>query len=531
MATDYIVVGAGSAGCAVAARLVEAGESVVLLEAGPPDRNYRIHIPAALRPLLRDQRVNWNYTSEPSSSTGGRRIGLPRGRVLGGSSSINGMLYVRGNPADYDGWAQLGCRGWSYDDVLPLFKRSETYKQGGDIEYRGNSGPLMVEDYRTILPMTHRFVKAAQQAGHNYTPDYNGGQQEGVGYSQMTRRGRLRGSTARTYLRAVRNSPNLEVITNAVATRLLMDGKKCVGVAYRQGQRLRERRANREVILCGGTYNSPHLLQVSGIGPAAHLQRLGIEVKHDVPAVGANLADHFGARIQHRIHGQLTMNELSRFPRVVPEIGKFLIFGNGALTFGVTSAIVFARSRRELASPDLQLSFTPATPLAEAQGELAREPGVTILVQPVRAESRGSVMAEHPDALIPPVIRPSYLELEADVDVLYAGVQIARKIFDASALREVSLGEYAPGPTLTSREEIRTYTQEHGTTIHHPVGTCRMGEDVRAVVNSRLVVHGLSGLRVADASVMPTLTTGNTNAPTIMIGEKAAAMVLEDARV
>lgn len=530
MTTDYIVVGAGSAGCAVAARLVQGGATVTLLEAGPPDRNLRIHVPAALRPLLQDRRVNWNYTSEPVPGSGGRRVGLPRGRVLGGSSSINGMLYVRGNPADYDGWAQMGCRGWSYEDVLPLFQHSETYIQRGDPAYRGSGGPLKVEDYRTILPMTHRFVEAAQQAGHALTPDYNGARQEGVGYSQMTRRGRFRGSTAQTYLRAVKGHRNLSIITDALATRLLFEQRRCVGVAYRRGNVNDECRATEEVILCGGTYNSPHLLQLSGIGPAHHLNDLGIEVLHDTPGVGANLADHYGARIQHRIAGEMTMNELSRFPRVVPEIGKYLLFGNGALTFGVTSAMVFARSREGLASPDLQLSFTPATPLAEAQGALAKEPGVTILVQPVRAESRGTVMAESPDPAVPPVIRPAYLELESDVDVLFSGVEMARKIFDAPALREVSLGEYAPGPDLTTKEAIARYTQDNGTTIHHPVGTCRMGEDPGSVVDSRLSVRGVTGLRVADASIMPTLTTGNTNAPTIMIGEKAAAMALEDKR-
>ena len=527
MTTDYIVVGAGSAGCAVAARLVEGGATVTLLEAGPADRNPRIHVPAALRPLLRDQRVNWNYTSEPVPSSGGRRVGLPRGRVLGGSSSINGMLYVRGNPADYDGWAQLGCRGWSYEDVLPFFQRSETYIQQGDPAYRGGSGPLQVEDYRTVLPMTHRFVEAAQQAGHAFTPDYNGAQQEGVGYSQMTRRGRFRGSTAQTYLRAVKGNPRLKTITNALVGKLLFEGNRCVGVAYRNAGSEEEIRASQEVILCGGTYNSPQLLQLSGIGPANHLQQLGIDVRLDLAGVGSNLADHYGPRLQHRIHGEITMNELSRFPRVLPEIGKYLLFGNGALTFGVTSAIVFARSREGLASPDLQLSFTPATPLAEAQGELAKEPGATIMVQPVRAESRGTVMVGSADPALPPVIRPSYLEVESDREVLFAGVQMARRIFDAPALREVSLGEYSPGPAISTKEDIARHTQEHGTTIHHPVGTCRMGEDPMAVVDSRLQVHGIDGLRIADASIMPTLTTGNTNAPTIMIGEKAAAMLLE----
>ncbi|MDD9904456.1 MAG: GMC family oxidoreductase N-terminal domain-containing protein [Rhodospirillaceae bacterium] len=527
MQPDYIVVGAGSAGCAVACRLVEGGATVALLEAGPKDTSWRIHVPAALRPLLKDPKVNWNYQAEPVASTAGRPIALPRGMVLGGSSSINGMLYVRGNAADFDGWAQRGCIGWSYDDVLPLFRKSETYKQGGDAGYRGDSGPLQVEDYRTILPLTHKFVEAAQQAGFPLTPDYNGGQQEGVGYSQMTRRGRLRGSTAQTYLRAVRDNPKLQIITGAKAGPLLFEGRKCVGITYRQDGQDKELRPGREIVLCGGAYNSPQLLQISGIGPAAHLQSIGVEVRHDLPGVGSNLADHFGARLKHRVRG-ITMNQLSRFPHVVPEIAKFFLFGNGALTFGVTSAIVFCRSREGLASPDLQLSFTPATPVDMGQGDLEKEPGIQVTAIPVRAESRGTVMARSGNPDDAPAISPNYLGDENDVNVLVSGVEITRRILAQPAMAAVSLGEYMPGPEVTSRDEIMQFTRETGGTIHHPVGTCKMGDDPAAVVDPRLKVHGFEGLRVADASIMPTLTTGNTNAPTIMIGEKCAAMILED---
>ncbi|MEM7250825.1 MAG: FAD-dependent oxidoreductase [Pseudomonadota bacterium] len=530
MQPDFIIVGAGSAGCVVATRLVESGANVTLLEAGSTDRNLRIHVPAALRPLLYDTKLTWNYRTEPLDSAGGRRIGLPRGRVLGGTSSINGMLYVRGNAADFDEWAQRGCRGWSFAEVLPYFRRAESYKQASDREFRGTDGPLLVEDYRTVLPVTHRFVQAAQQAGHALTPDYNGRVQEGVGYSQMTRGGRFRASTAQTFLRTVRGSSNLEVLTNAQAVALHFDGTRCVGVSVKRAGVVSRLDARREVILCGGAYNSPHLLQLAGIGPAEHLRSLGIPIKHRLPGVGQNLADHFGARIKHRIRGEITMNQLSRFPHVLPEILKYAVAGTGALTFGVTSAMVFCKSRDGLATPDLQLSFTPATPKDEAQGALEREPGATISVVPVRAVSRGDVMAASNEPLTPPIIRPAYLTDEADIDVLYQGVKFARAIFDAPALAQVSLGEYAPGPDAQSKDEIREYTRQTGGTIHHPVGTCKMGNDPNAVVDSRLRVHGIAGLRVIDASIMPTPITGNTNAPTIMIGEKGADMILEDNR-
>ncbi len=528
---DYVVVGAGSAGCAVACRLVQGGARVALLEAGPRDTSWRIHVPAALRPLLNDPAVNWNYKTEPVESTAGRQVSLPRGKVLGGSSSINGMLYVRGNPADFDGWAQRGCRGWSYQEVLPYFRSSENYKQGGDTEFRGDDGPLEVEDYRTVLPLTHRFVRAAQEAGHPFTPDYNGAQQEGVGYSQMTRRGRFRGSTAQTYLRAVKGNPNLEIITGARGSRLIFVGRKCVGITYRQDGSEKEVRAAKEVVLCGGAYNSPHLLQISGIGPGNHLREIGVDVLHDLTGVGGNLADHWGARIKHNVRAsEITMNQLSRLPRVVPEIAKFFLFGNGALTFGVTSAIVFCRSREGLASPDVQLSFTPATPIDTGQGALEKDPGFQITAIPVRAESRGHVMARNADPMDDPAITPAYLTDENDIDVVVSGIEKVREICKAAPLKEVSLGELAPGPDVRTRDEIRQFMREHGGTIHHPVGTCKMGEDSAAVVDHRLCVHGVEGLRVADASIMPTLTTGNTNAPTIMIGEKAAAMMLEDAK-
>ncbi|EDP65705.1 oxidoreductase, GMC family protein [alpha proteobacterium BAL199] len=526
---DYVIVGAGSAGCVLADRLSDGGARVALLEAGPPDRHPLIHIPAGVRDLLYNAKVNWNYATEPEAVSGNRAIHWPRGRVLGGSSSINGMLYVRGNAADYDGWAQLGCRGWSYDDVLPFFRKSERYA-GGDDEYRGRDGPLAVEDYRTILPVTHRFVEAAQQAGFLLNPDQNGASQEGVGYSQMTRLGRFRGSTARTYLTRARRRPGLRVETDAVATRLLMDGKRCTGVVFRQGGVERTITARREVIVSGGAVNSPHLLQVSGIGPGQHLQSTGIQTVHDLPGVGANLSDHYVARVVHRVKAAVTINELARFPRLATELLRFVFRGDGALTFGVTSAMVFSRSREGLASPDLQLLFTPASYDVARVLKLEDQPGISLVICPTRPSSRGTVMAESADPLARPIIRPNYLSDSDDVRVMLAGFEQARRIFASSALAEHSVAETRPGLEVHTPADLEAFARREGTTLYHPVGTCRMGEDPGAVVDSRLRVHGLQGLRVADASVMPNLTTGNTNAPTIMIGEKAAAMILEDGR-
>ncbi|WP_428484984.1 GMC family oxidoreductase [Rhodopila sp.] len=528
MQADYIVVGAGSAGCVVAARLSETGARVILLEAGPRDSLPWIHIPAGVLKLLHHPVVNWNYSAEATAGSAGRRIHWPRGKTLGGSSSINGMLYVRGNPADFDGWAQMGCRGWSFDDVLPYFRQSEDYKQGSDPDYRGKAGPLKVEDYRTILPLTHRFIEAAQQAGHPFSKDLNGRQPEGVGYSQMTRKGRWRGSTAQTFLKQARGRPNLQVETEALATRLLFEGKRCVGVAFRQHGKDNEVRAAKETILCGGTVNSPHLLQISGVGPAEHLQSIGVPVVHHLPGVGANLQDHYIARISHRVRNSISINKLSRGTRLAREALRFAIEGRGALTFGVTTVQVFCRSSSEKASPDLQLLFTPASYDAARFGALEQEDGMTVAVCPVRPDSRGTVMARGPDPTSAPVITPNYLSDPNDARVLIAGMRFTRDIFSSPSIARHSVVETLPGPEVTTDDAMLDYARRFGTTIYHPVGTCRMGEGPSSVVDQRLRVNEVAGLRVIDASVMPTLTTGNTNAPTIMIAEKGAAMIRED---
>ncbi len=527
MEADYIVVGAGSAGCIVASRLSESGASVVLLEAGKSDSHPYIHIPAAVSRLMHDRRFNWNYTCEPEEGTAGRRLPWPRGKVMGGSGSINGMNFVRGNRMDFDGWAQMGCRGWSYDDVLPYFKSMEN-RQEGDAQFRGRGGPLPVENYRTVMPITRAFAEAAQQAGFAFTSDINGEQQEGVGFSQMNRT-RVRRSTARTFLADAQRRSNLRIEKEAHVTRLVFDGRRCTGLEFSRHGQAHKLAARREVILCAGAINSPHLLQLSGIGPAVHLKSIGIEVRHDLPGVGAHLMDHYQSKISHRATGIRTLNELSRGWRLALACIRWAIDGRGPLTFGVTQASLFCRSGNHLASPDLQLLFVPASFDSARIGQLEPEPGMTITVCPGRPDSRGTVMAQSSDPFAAPLIRANYLSVESDRAMLVAGLRIARRVFAAPALARLSAGELAPGPAVKSDADLLAYARQTGGSVYHPAGTCRMGEDPEAVVDSQLRVRGIEALRVIDASVMPTLTTGNINAPTMMIGEKGAALIRQAA--
>ena len=531
---DYIVTGAGSAGCAVAARLSESGRyRVLLLEAGGKDRNPWIHIPMGFSQVYANPRVNWMYESEPEAQLGGRTLYQPRGKVLGGTSSINGMVYMRGNAADYDEWRQRGCTGWDWDSVLPYFRKAEHQERGAN-EFHGVGGPLHVSDQPHRSELADRLVEAAIQAGLPPIGDFNDGRQEGAGYFQSTTGKRRRWSTATAYLRPARNRKNLEVRPNALATRILIESGRATGVTYISGGVPRTARADGEVIVSGGVFNSPQLLQLSGIGPGALLQDMDIPVIHDLPAVGSHLQDHFYVRLAFRCTKSITMNELANStPRKVLALAQYMLFHAGPLAANGVTAGAFARSDPRLERPDLQFNFSPYSYASrDARGAVAHPfPGFSLSAVHLRPDSRGTVHIKSPDPLAAPAIRFNFLETQSDLRALTAGVRLARKFTRQPALAPYVAEELLPGPAVNTDAEFEANIRMNANSNLHPVGTCRMGPDGGSVVDPRLRVHGIGRLRVADASIMPTVPAGNTNAPSIMIGEKAADMVLEDAKV
>ena len=523
---DYVVVGAGSAGCVLAARLSEDPNTrVVLLEAGGPDRNPWIHIPIGYGKTIVDPNVNWMYETEPEAAVNGRKVFWPRGKVLGGSSSINGLLYVRGQPEDYDHWRQLGNTGWAFDDLLPYFKRSEGRIGGDPSGLHGRDGALTVTDFTDPNPLAQAYVDAAVQAGIPFNPDYNGASQDGVCWYQTTIRNGRRCSAAIAFLRPAMKRKNLQVITHAQAERVLLAGRRAVGVAYRHHGQSATVKARREVILCGGAINSPQLLMLSGIGPAAHLQDKGIEVVHDLPGVGQNLQDHFNIRMVYKCTRPLTVNDIMMSPTKMAKMGlQYLLFRNGPLTASAGQVGIFTRTRPELATPDVQFHFIGFSADRPAEG-LHKFSGFTQHVCHMRPESRGDITLKSADPLAAPAIRPNYLSTELDRATMLAGLNLGRRIADQPAMRPMIESEYLPGAHVTSDEDMMEYIRNYGATVYHPVGTAKMGRDDMAVVDDQLRLHGIGGLRVADASIMPTLVSGNTNAACIMIGEKCADLL------
>jgi choline dehydrogenase len=525
---DYIVVGAGSAGCVLAARLSASGRfRVLLIEAGPADRNLWIHVPLGYGKLFTNARYNWLYQSEPEPELKDRRIIQPRGKVLGGSSSINGLLYVRGQREDFDHWRQLGNPGWSYDDVLPFFRESEDQQRGGD-DYHGHGGPLGVSDVEKH-PLCEAFIDAAEQAGYPRNDDFNGETQEGAGYFQLTCRNTRRCSTAKGYLKPALKRANLKVVSGALATRVLFEGKRAVGVEYRQGSEIFQARASGEVALSGGAFNSPQLLQLSGIGPGDLLRAHGIGVLHEMPGVGADLQDHFQARFNYRCNEPITINDtMASFPKQVGAALNYIFNGKGPLTIGAGYAGGFFKTNPDAASPDVQIHFILFS--ADAIGQkLHPFPGFLASVCQLRPESRGTVRIKSADPMQAPAIQPNYMSAASDRHVMIEGMKLTRHIMNQPAIRRYLVEELNPGPQCQTDEQFLEFAREKGTTIFHPTSTCRMGQDGRAVVDERLRVRGIEGLRVADGSIMPTVVSGNTNAAIIMIGEKCAAMMLQDA--
>ena len=528
---DYIIVGAGSAGCVLANRLTASGQHrVLLLEAGPKNNHPWLHIPLGYGKLFTNTRYNWCYQTEPQPECHGRNVIAPRGKTLGGSSSINGLIYIRGQAEDFDHWRQLGNTGWSHDDVLPYFRKAEDNERGAD-EHHGAGGPLGVSDIRDRHPLAAAFIEAAQQCGYPKNDDFNGAVQEGAGFYQNTMRGGVRSSTAAAYLKPARRRANLHVVSEALASRVLFDGRRATGVEYLVGGEKRTAHASSEVLVAGGAFNSPQLLQLSGLGPAELLRSHGIPVVADFPGVGDQLNDHYFARVILRCKEPITLNDAVRSWRQgATAMMQYALYRRGYFATPAISAGCFLRAMPSSATPDVQCSI--AVYSVHNLGDWVDPfPGFTITCTLLRPESRGHVRIKSADPRQAPAIHPNYLATQKDRDTLVAGVKVLRRLAQAPALARHVAEEMDPGPGCADDDALLDFIRRRGSTVYHPVSTCRMGQDPKAVVDERLKVRGFERLRVIDASIMPTVVSGNTNAAAIMIAEKGADMVLQDAKV
>ena len=528
---DYIIVGAGSAGCTLANRLTADGRrTALLLEAGPPDTYPWIHVPIGYAKTMFDPRFNWCFYTEPDPGMNGRKIYWPRGKTLGGSSSINGLICVRGQREDYDRWAAAGNTGWSYDQVLPYFKRLE-HAVGGDPAYHGRDGPLWCSPIRRRHELIDAVIAGAGELGIARNDDFNGAVQEGAGYYQLSTRRGWRCSAAVAYLRPARARPNLRVETGAQVTRITFDRLRASGVSYRHRGAAHSAHARREVLLCAGALQTPQLLQVSGVGPEGLLRGFGIPLVHELAGVGENLQDHLQARVIYQCTKPITTNDdLASWWRTIGMGVDYLFTRDGPMAVGINQGGIFARARPDASTPDVQFH------IATLSSDMAGSPthtfsGFTMSVCQLRPQSRGWIRIRSADPLIPPAMQPNYLSAPGDRETLIAGIRLARRLATTGALAPYVKGEYRPGPAAQSDADLLDFARNTGGTIFHPSGTCKMGDaaDPLAVVDHELRVHGLNGLRVVDCSIMPTLTSGNTNVPVIMIAEKAADLILRDA--
>ena len=531
-AFDYVIAGGGTAGCVLANRLSASGrDSVLLLEAGPPDSYPWIHIPIGYAKTMFHPVYNWCFKTEPDPGMNGRQIYWPRGRTLGGSSAINGLIYIRGQHADYDHWAALGNPGWGHLEVLPWFRKLE-HNVRGENAWHGGDGPQWASDIGAKHELVEALIAAGAEIGIPRNDDFNGATQEGVGYYQLTTRRGFRCSTAVAYLRPARRRPNLAIETNAQVVKIALDGRRATGVVYRQGGRDHSVTARREVIVAAGSIQSPQLLQLSGIGPPALLQTFGVPVLHPSPGVGENLQDHLQARVVFRCTKPITTNDtLNSWWRTLAMGAQYVLRRTGPMAVGINQGGIFARTDSSVARPDVQFHF--ATLSSDMAGSPVHKfPGFTMSVCQLRPESRGFVRIKSADPMTAPAMQPHYLSTAIDRATVIAGIRLARRLAATRALAPYVAAEYLPGPEASTDDALLDFARAKGATIFHPSGTCKMGPatDALAVVDAQLRVHGISGLRVVDCSIMPTLVSGNTCAPVIMIAEKAADSILRDAR-